>query len=170
MATEESDKRKNLTLDLKKLLKLNVLPRIIDCFDVSHHQSKNLVGACVRFKDGKPDKNNFRRFNIKTTLIQDDYACLQEIVTRRYKNPKDLPDLILIDGGKGQLSAVRKIISVEVPVVALAKREETIFSQKLPLGKNLNPSKIADQFLIYVRDYAHHFAISFHRQKDSILL
>jgi excinuclease ABC subunit C len=109
-----------------------------------------------------PDKNNVRRFYIKTVTGQDDYASLREIVERRYKEGK-FPDLIVIDGGKGQLHAVADLVGT-TECVSLAKREETVFSKKLPKeGKVLDQKSIAGQQLIALRDYAHHFAISFHR-------
>ncbi len=139
----------------------------IDCFDISHFQSMSLVGSCVRFKDGKPDKDNFRRFIIKSLDQQNDYAALAEIVQRRYKDPTAVPDLILIDGGKGQLSAVKDYIPVSTPCVSLAKREETLFSTNYPDGIKLDTSTDIGRLLIALRDYAHHFAISFHRMKRS---
>ena len=124
-----------------------------------------MVGSCIRFKDGKPDKNRFRRFKIKTVKFADDYACLQEIVKRRYKDKdkEQMPDLILIDGGKGQLNMVAKVLT-KAEIVSLAKREETVFSKRIPAGKKLNLQNYAAQLLIALRDYAHHFAISYHRK------
>ncbi len=148
-------------LGLKKPIKT------IDCFDVSHFQSQFIVGSCVRFIDGVPEKNKFRHFKIKTLQKQNDYAALQEIVKRRYKIDtsdllQDLPDLILIDGGKGQLNAVQFLLP-SVPFISLAKREETIFSNNFPKGKILDiKTKIARLF-ISLRDYAHHFAVSYHK-------
>jgi excinuclease ABC subunit C len=147
---------------LKQLLKLPQAPHTIDCFDISHKQGMFMVGSAVRFTDGQPDKNSFRRFHIKTVDKQDDYAALQEIVKRRYKNKKDLPDLILIDGGKGQLNAINNLFNVEY--ASLAKKEETIFSKRLPEGKKLNIETFSGQLLVALRDYTHHFAISFHRK------
>ncbi len=134
----------------------------IDCFDISHFQSRAMVGACIRFINGKPDKNRFRRFKIRSLDTQNDYAALQEIITRRYKNPDDLPDLVLIDGGKGQLSAARAIIP-DAFCASLAKREETIFCDAYPQGIKIDVSTEIGRLLISLRDYAHHFAITYHR-------
>lgn len=161
-AQQELEKQKTLGTALKTMLKLSITPHSIDCFDISHKQGMFMVGSCVRFVDGVPDKNNFRRFYIKTVIGQDDYASLREIVERRYKDGK-FPDLIVIDGGKGQLHAVADLVGT-TECVSLAKREETVFSKKLPKeGKVLDQKSIAGQQLIALRDYAHHFAISFHR-------
>ena len=163
-ATQELSKRATLGSALKKLLKLDKEPKAIDCFDISHKQGHYMVGSCVRFTDGQPDKKFFRHFHIKTVKDQNDYACLAEIIARRYRDGKDLPDLIVIDGGKGQLSAVRDLIPAGVQVISLAKREETVFSANLPAGKKLDKMSITGQMLIALRDYTHHFAISFHRK------
>ena len=126
-----------------------------------------MVGGCVRFKDGQPDKDNFRRFKIKTVQGQDDYACLREIVSRRYHNVADLPDLIVIDGGKGQLSAVEYLFP-QAEFVSLAKREETVFSKRFPQGLVLDQKTHVAQLLIGLRDYVHHFAITYHRSLATI--
>ncbi len=140
----------------------------IDCFDISHFQSRFIVGSCVRFTNGIPDKNMFRRFNIKTLDEQNDYAALQEIVTRRYaKDP--LPDLILIDGGKGQLSSVKKVLP-NANIVSLAKKEELLFADQFPHGLPLDVKTNFGKLLIALRDYAHHFAISHHRNRRSKIL
>lgn len=110
----------------------------------------------------------FRKFNIRSISTQDDYAALQEIVGRRYKNPADLPNLIVIDGGKGQLSAARQLLPKDVPCVSLAKREETIFSEIYPDGIRIDTSTEVGRLLIALRDYAHHFAVSFHKTKRRI--
>lgn len=151
--------------DLQILLKLNSKPARIDCFDISHFQSNSLVGSCVRFTHGIPEKDKFRRFKIKSLVEQNDYAALQEIVSRRYKDPADLPDIILIDGGKGQLSAITQLPCVSnATIISIAKREETIFGPNLPgSGYKLDIQTPLGQLLIAVRDYAHHFAVSYHR-------
>ena len=147
---------------LKEALGLKIAPSTIDCFDISHFQSSYMVGSSIRFKNGIPDKNNFRRFKIKTLLEQNDCAALQEIVSRRYKNPENIPDLILIDGGKGQLNAIIKILPT-AQIVSLAKREELIFtphsSEPIPLSLTTDVGRL----LIALRDYAHHFAITYHK-------
>ena len=102
----------------------------IDCFDISHFQSTCIVGSCIRFSFGIPDPHNFRHFNIKNLTQQDDYAALAQIVERRYKNPKDLPDLILIDGGKGQLHSVQNILK-DSSCISLAKKEELLFWRQI---------------------------------------
>lgn len=154
-------------LTLQKMFDLPNAPRTIDCFDISHFQSKFIVGSCVRFANGKPDKNNFRRFKIKTLDQQNDYAALQEIATRRYRNPENIPDLVLIDGGKGQLNAVRAVLP-NATCISLAKREETIFSPATPQGVKLDVQTEIGKLLIALRDYAHHFAIEFHRKQRSL--
>lgn len=150
--------------DLQKFLGFKTPVRTIDCFDISHFQSSYLVGSCVRFTDGKPDKHMFRHFKIKTLTEQNDYAALQEIIQRRYKNKTDIPDLILIDGGKGQLSAAQHVLP-GAPMVSLAKREETLYGPQFVQGIRLDVKTNTGKLLIELRDYAHHFAISYHRLK-----
>ncbi len=148
--------------ELSSFLNIDKQIRTIDCFDISHFQSSYLVGSCIRFSNGVPDKNNFRRFKIKTLQTQNDYAALQEIVTRRYRDPQEIPDLVVIDGGKGQLSAIQAVLP-NATIISLAKREETIYSNNLPDGKKLDIHSPVGQLLIAIRDYAHHFAISYHK-------
>ncbi len=153
---------------LRQFLKLKRTPRRIDCFDISHKQGHAMVGSCVRFTDGRPDMAGIRHFHIKTVDGQNDYASLQEIVQRRYKTVDDLPDLIVIDGGKGQLSAVKAVLDpllkgTVTELVSLAKREETVYSEQFPEGKVLTGALLAHGSLVALRDYAHHRAISFHR-------
>ncbi len=151
--------------ELKDFLKLPELPHSIDCFDISHFQSTSLVGSCVRFTDGEPDKNKFRRFTIKTMATQNDYAALHEIVSRRYKSG-DLPDIIFVDGGKGQRNAVKDLFP-HVPCISLAKREERLFSKEYPDGTVLDLHTELGKLLVAMRDYAHHFAVSYHKLKRS---
>ncbi|HEV2916801.1 MAG TPA: GIY-YIG nuclease family protein [Candidatus Babeliales bacterium] len=151
--------------DLQTLLGFDHPIRTIDCFDISHFQSRSIVGSCIRFTDGKPDKNNFRRFAIRSINKQNDYAALQEIVQRRYKDPTNIPDLILIDGGIGQLNAIRTLFP-DAPLAALAKREETVFCAAHPGGIKLDPHQPAAKTILALRDYAHHFAITYHRLKQ----
>lgn len=151
--------------DLQSLLQLPVLPVSIDCFDISHFQSNEIVGSCVRFTNGLPEKDKFRRFKIKTLIQQHDYAALQEIVTRRYRHG-DKPDVILIDGGKGQRNAIKDMVA-PTPCISLAKREERLFSDLHPEGVQLDIASPVGQLLIALRDYTHHFAISYHRLRRS---
>jgi len=148
--------------ELSSFLHLDKQIKTIDCFDISHFQSSYLVGSCVRFTIGIPDKNKFRRFKIKTLQTQNDYAALQEIITRRYRDQAEIPDLVVIDGGKGQLSAAQAVLP-NVTIISLAKREETVYSSSLPDGKKLDIHSKVGQLLIALRDYAHHFAISYHK-------
>ncbi|HBL98299.1 TPA: hypothetical protein DDZ86_01500 [Candidatus Dependentiae bacterium] len=151
--------------ELKTLLNLEKNPLTIDCFDISHFQGHGFVGSCVRFTNGIPDKKNFRHFIIKTVPHQDDYAALREIVVRRYRHEEDKPDLVLIDGGKGQLNATASLV-FPAPCVSLAKREERLFSAAHPQGTVLSLSSRMGRLLIALRDYAHHFAITFHRKRN----
>lgn len=152
-------------LKLKAFLNLEIEPKTIDCFDISHFQSQSIVGSCIRFTNGVPEKSKFRRFKIKTLHEQNDYAALQEIVARRYRNPDDLPDIILIDGGKGQLNAVKNLFP-QVTFISLAKREETLYSPEHKDGIKLDVHTEVGKLLIALRDYAHHFAINYHRLKN----
>ncbi|MEO0138542.1 MAG: excinuclease ABC subunit UvrC [candidate division WOR-3 bacterium] len=154
---------------LKKLLKLPKLPRIIEGFDVSHTFGTHKVASLVVFKDGKPFKSGYRRFKIKTVKGIDDYKAIYEVVYRRYKRVleegKELPDLILIDGGIGQLNSALKALeelNLEIPTVALAKRFETVI---LPGNRivQIPLSEPALKLLQSVRDEAHRFALSYHR-------
>ena len=160
----KTEKDPHIGKKLQALFGLHITPSSIDCFDISHFQSRAMVGSCIRFVDSIPDKNNFRRFKIRTLIQQDDYAALQEIVRRRYRDQENLPDLILIDGGKGQRNAIKDIFPNN-DVISLAKREERIFSDTYPEGIVLDPKTDVGQLLIALRDYAHHFAITYHRKK-----
>lgn len=154
----------SINTELQHFLGFSTPVRTIDCFDISHFQSSFIVGSCVRFTDGKPEKSMFRHFKIKTLTEQNDYAALQEIITRRYKNRSDIPDLIVIDGGKGQLSAAQHILP-DAPLVSLAKREETLYGPQFTQGIQLDLQTNVGKLLIALRDYTHHFAISYHRLK-----
>ncbi len=151
--------------ELGALLGISTPISTIDCFDISHFQSHSIVGSCIRFTNGKPDKNKFRRFKIKTLTEQNDYAALQEIVMRRYKDASELPDLILIDGGKGQLSAIESLFP-QAHIVSLAKKEERLFGTHCKEGILLDVKTDSGRLLIALRDYAHHFAISYHRLRQ----
>jgi len=148
--------------ELQLLLNLTTTPKSIDCFDISHFQGNWIVGSCIRFTNGVPDKKNFRKFKIKTLIDQNDCAALQEIVSRRYRNPEDLPDVVLIDGGKGQLNAVKDLYP-QTQFISIAKREETLFSSNLKIGVILDRQTSLGALIIALRDYAHHFAISYHK-------
>ncbi len=162
-AVQDRAKRQTLGIMLKKLFLLPHEPKTIDCFDISHKQGTFMVGACVRFTNGQPEPDKFRRFKINTVVGQNDYASLREIVGRRYKDGIDVPDLILIDGGKGQLHAVEDLLP-QAEFASLAKREETVFSKRLSSeGKKLDLQSFSGQVLVALRDYTHHFAISYHR-------
>lgn len=162
-----------MVLSLQRDLRMKDPPRHIECFDNSHIQGTELVSSCVVFKDGKPKKSEYRKFKIKTVHQNDDFAAMQEVVERRYRRlieeKQSLPDLIIIDGGKGQLSNAVKIlddlgIKEKVTVVGLAKRLEEIFfpgqKDSILLPKTSSSLKLIQQ----ARDEAHRFAITFHRQ------
>jgi len=155
-----------VAITLQNFLGLEKPIRTIDCFDISHFQSNSIVGSCVRFTDGSPDKDFFRKFKIRTLKRQNDYAALQEIVARRYRHQESLPDLVLIDGGKGQLYAVQEVLP-DVACISLAKREERVFGPRFPEGIVLDVQESVGKLLIALRDYAHHFAISYHRTSRS---
>ena len=157
---------------MKKDLRLSVEPRHIECFDNSNIQGTNPVAACVVFKDGKPSKKDYRKFNIKTVIGPDDFASMEEVVFRRYKRlleeEEPLPQLIVIDGGKGQLSSALKSLDIlglrgKIAIIGIAKRLEEIYfpgdSIPLYLDKKSESLKIIQQ----LRNEAHRFGITFHR-------
>ncbi|OXG08054.1 excinuclease ABC subunit C [Flavobacterium araucananum] len=161
---------------MQKDLRLPVEPRHIECFDNSNIQGTNPVAACVVFKDGKASKKDYRHFNVKTVEGPDDFASMTEIVYRRYKRLLDenepLPQLIIIDGGKGQLSAALKSIDAlelrgKIAIIGIAKRLEELFypgdSIPLYLDKKSETLKVIQQ----LRNEAHRFGITFHRDKRS---
>lgn len=161
---------------MQKDLRLSIEPRHIECFDNSNIQGTNPVAACVVFKDGKPSKKDYRHFNIKTVEGPNDFASMEEVVYRRYKRLLDenqpLPQLIIIDGGKGQLSSALKSIDDlglrgKIAIIGIAKRLEELFypgdSVPLYLDKKSETLKVI-QFL---RNEAHRFGITFHRDKRS---
>jgi len=153
-----------LAVDLQEFLHAEKPIESIDCFDISHFQGSFIVGSCVRFVHGIADKKYCRRFRIRTLDQQNDYAALQEIVQRRYKDAHDLPDAILIDGGKGQLHAVESLVKGPI-FMSLAKKEECLFCSAYPDGVHLNVQIPVGRTLIALRDYAHHFAVSYHRKR-----
>ena len=161
---------------MQKDLRLSAEPRHIECFDNSNIQGTNPVAACVVFKDGKPSKKDYRHFNIKTVEGPDDFASMEEVVYRRYKRLLDeneaLPQLIIIDGGKGQLSSALKSIDAlglrgKIAIIGIAKRLEELYypgdSVPLYLDKKSETLKVI-QFL---RNEAHRFGITHHRDKRS---
>lgn len=172
---EQAQQESNMQLlsQLKKRLGLKKIPYTIDCFDISHMQSQSIVGSCVRFLNGKPDKRNFRHFNITSIIKQNDYAALAEIVARRYKKIENYPDLIIIDGGKGQLNATQHLAG-PAEIISIAKDEnrkvgaETIFFPEKEKTMGVDIHQATDRLLLEIRDYAHHFAISHHRKKQNL--
>ena len=153
-------------LDLKKVLSLKSLPKIIDCFDVSNLGLSIAVGSCVRFVNGIPEKSFYRKFRIKTIKDQNDFAMISEIVSRRYsKEDKfNLPDLVLIDGGKGQLNSALEAISkldLKVPCISIAKEREEIFVPNSIFPVVIAKSSKSLKILQYLRDEAHRFGLSY---------
>ncbi len=167
---------KRIMKQMQKDLRLSIEPRHIECFDNSNIQGTNPVAACVVFKNGKPSKKEYRHFNIKTVIGPDDFASMEEVVHRRYKRlldeEQDLPQLIVVDGGKGQLSSALKSLDVlglrgKIAIIGIAKRLEEIYypgdSIPLYLDKKSETLKIIQQ----LRNEAHRFGIIHHRNKRS---
>lgn len=155
--------------DLARYLRLSALPDRIECFDISHVQGSETVASMVVFRQGKPSKTDYRKYKLRTTEGKpDDFKSMQEVVYRRYVKLEDLPGLIIIDGGKGQLSAALEVIRGlglhEVPVIGLAKREEEIFRENVSESLLLQKDSEALKLIQRIRDEAHRFAISYHRK------
>ena len=155
---------------LKKAINLQETPHVIECFDISHLSGTNIVASMVQFRNAKPDKTNYRRFKIRTVTQNDDYASMQEVVKRRYTKLKNenlnLPNLIVIDGGLGQLNSALEILNklnLKIPIISLAKEFEEIHipGQEKPI--RLDPKNKARLLLQQIRDEAHRFAINYNR-------
>lgn len=173
----DPDRRKNRILgQLQEDLNMDVLPEHIECFDNSNIQGTNPVAACVVFKDAKPSKNDYRKFNIKTVEGPNDFASMEEVVYRRYKRlleeEEPLPQLIIIDGGKGQLSSAVKSLKKldlfgKITIVGIAKRLEEIFFPNDSIPLYIDKKSESLKLIQYLRNEAHRFGITFHRQKRS---
>ena len=172
----ERDRIPHAVKELKKHLKLQRLPRRIECFDNSNLQGSDPVASMVCFVDAKPRKSEYKRFNIKTVVGPDDFASMKEILTRRYsavmKDGLQIPDLIVVDGGKGQLSsAVAALKEIgfygECEIIGLAKRLEEVFVPNRSQPYMIPKKSTALKLLQHARDEAHRFAITFHRSKRS---
>jgi len=157
-------------VELKEILHLSTIPNIIECFDISNHGDEFAVGSMSRFVDGKPNKSGYRKFKIKTVSGRNDFAMINEIVKRRYlrllEENSQLPDLILIDGGKGQLSAALnslQSLGLHLDCISLAKENEEIFipNQKNPII--ISKEKSALKILQYARDETHRFGLAYNR-------
>lgn len=161
---------------MKTDLRLNKEPRHIECFDNSNIQGTNPVAACVVFKNGKPSKKDYRHFNIKTVEGPDDFASMEEVVYRRYKRLLDeeqpLPQLIIIDGGKGQLSSALKSLDAlnlrgKIAIIGIAKRLEELFYPNDPIPLYLDKKSETLKIIQQLRNEAHRFGIEHHRNKRS---
>jgi excinuclease ABC subunit C len=161
---------------MKNDLHMPSLPIHIECFDNSNIMGTNPVAACVVFKNGKPSKNDYRHFNIKTVTGPDDFSSMEEVVYRRYKRMieenKPLPQLIIIDGGKGQLSSAMKSIDSlnlreKVTVIGIAKKLEEIYFPGDSIPIYLDKNSISLKIIQHLRNEAHRFGINFHRDKRS---
>lgn len=172
----KKSKQQEVLSILQKDLQLPALPLVIECFDNSNFHGSSPVASMVRFTNGKPDKKNYRHFNIKTVTGPDDFASMKEIVGRRYKRILEegspLPNLILIDGGKGQLGSACEALQElglygKIPIVGIAKKLEEIYYPQDPVPLHINKKSPGLLLLQHIRDEAHRFAITFHRQKRS---
>lgn len=174
----DPDQYKSMVMEeLRKALGMDVLPRHIECFDNSNIQGTNPVASCVVFRDGVPSKKDYRKFKIKTVIGANDYASMKEVVNRRYsrmlrEDPDDLPQLIVIDGGKGQLDfafqALAELgLAEKLTVVGLAKRLEEVIRVGDPYPLFIDRNSSALKVLQQIRDEAHRFGITFHRSLRS---
>ena len=174
---DPSSENNNLLLDLQTALNLPLLPKIIECFDVSNLGDEHVVSGMVRYKNGRPDKSNYRKFKIKTFVGQDDFAAINEVVTRRYSRLKqkgdNMPDLIVVDGGIGQIKAARKALDsldLDIYVIGLAKGKEEIYIPGSSSPLSFNPNKKMMRLLRRIRDAAHIFALSYNRKRRQMLM
>lgn len=176
LRAEKKTKKNEVLTILQTDLQLTTVPNIIECFDNSNFQGTTPVASMVRFVNGKPDKKGYRHFNIKTVVGANDFASMKEIVYRRYfrlvNEALPLPDLILVDGGKGQLSSACEALKElnlygKIPIAGIAKKLEEIYYPEDPLPLLINKRSPGLHLIQFIRDEAHRFAITFHRQKRS---
>lgn len=176
LRAEKKAKKNEVLAILQKDMQLPTLPDVIECFDNSNFQGTTPVASMVRFVNGKPDKKGYRHFNIKTVEGPNDFASMKEIVYRRYfrlvHEDLPLPDLIIVDGGKGQLSSACEALKElnlygKIPIAGIAKKLEEIYYPEDPLPLMINKRSPGLKLLQFIRDEAHRFAITFHRQKRS---
>ena len=158
---------------LQKDLGLNKLPAKIECFDISNLQGTDSVASMVVFVDGKPKKSLYRKFIIRDVEGADDFASMQEVIRRRYtrvlNNEEPMPDLIMVDGGKGQLSSAVEVLNdlglKQIPIIGLAKRLEEVFFPRKSEAESIAKTSSGLKLLQQIRDEAHRFAINFHRKR-----
>ena len=172
-------KQVRLMKELQDLLHMPKLPYQIECFDNSNISGTDAVAACVVFKKMKPSKQDYRKYNIKTVVGPDDYASMKEVVYRRYKRlleeGQPLPDLIVADGGKGQMEVIREVIqdelNLDIPIAGLAKNDKHRTNELLygfpPRVIGIKDTSELFRVLTQLQDEVHRFAISFHRDKRS---
>ena len=174
----DPDAYRNMVMEsLQKQLGMSVLPMHIECFDNSNIQGTNPVSACVVFRNAVPSKKDYRHFKVRTVVGANDYATMKEVVNRRYsrmleENPEDLPQLIVIDGGKGQLAFAYEALSElgiidKVTLIALAERMEEVYRIGDPYPMFIDRNSPALKVLQHIRDEAHRFGITFHRNLRS---
>lgn len=175
--TDPDEYRRMVLEDLRKALGMKELPTHIECFDNSNIQGTNPVASCVVFRDGVPSKKDYRKFKIKTVIGANDFASMKEVVNRRYSRmlveaPDDLPQLVVIDGGEGQLEFARQALAElglmdRLMVIGLAKRMELVIRVNDPYPLFLDRNSQALKVLMHIRDEAHRFGITFHRSLRS---
>jgi excinuclease ABC subunit C len=176
IAKKFEDKKYSTLENLRTDLKLNSIPFHIECFDNSNLQGTNPVASCVVFKNGKPAKSEYRHFNVKSVIGPDDFSTMKEIVFRRYRRQLDennaLPDLIVVDGGKGQLNAAMESLEKlellnRIQIIGIAKKLEEVFRPGDPIPLYIDKSSQSLKIIQHIRNEAHRFGIAFHRQKRS---
>ena len=176
MTPEEKKPSFRIMKTLKEDLKLKELPVHIECFDNSNIQGTNPVSACVVFKNAQPSKKDYRHFNIHSVEGPNDFASMEEVILRRYKRlleeGQELPQLIIVDGGKGQLSAAVKSLEQlglygKIPIIGIAKKLEEIYFPEDPLPLYINKKSESLKLIQRMRDEAHRFGITHHRQRRS---
>ncbi len=157
-------------VELKDILNLPVIPNVIECFDISNHGEDFAVGSMSQFVNGQPNKSGYRKFKIKTVSGRDDFAMIGEVIKRRYyrllEQNSELPDLIVIDGGKGQLSAAIKsleALGLKLPCISLAKENEEVYLPKTKDPVVIAKSKPSLKILQHARDETHRFGVAYNR-------
>ena len=167
----------SVLVELQTSLDLQVLPRVIECFDISNLGQEHVVSGMVRFADGKPDIHNYRRFRIKTVVGQDDFAAINEVVTRRFKRlleeKAEMPDLVVIDGGLGQVSAAKtalKSLGLQLPLIGLAKEHEEVYLPGASDPRRFDENGRIMLFLRQIRDAAHNFALRYNFKRRQMKL